>query len=180
MAKSEVQSELPVESTKDLRPSCTHDLPVDAEGRAAIHDSRLVQFTRDTAEELHHQEDEESVRREVLRHDQRQRGVHPAHFQKQDILRDEHDVIGQHQGAEHQREPEIAPAEPKPCKGERGERTADHIADGGQHRDEERVPEELPETHLQPGPAANISADIDRRGNERGRTKQLILRPERT
>ncbi|MNY05525.1 hypothetical protein D3C86_1382480 [compost metagenome] len=89
-------------------------------------------------------------------------------------------MIGQHKRAKHKREPEIAPAEAEAGESEGGKRAADDITDGGEYRDEEGVPEELPEAHLQPRPAANITAEIDRRGNERGRAEQLVLRPEGT
>ncbi len=99
-----------------------HDLPVDPPRPAAVHHRGLVEFARDAAEELHHQEDEERVRRQELRHDQRQDGVDPAEVQEQHVLGNQRDVVGQHERAQHQREPEVPALEVQPREGVGGQR----------------------------------------------------------
>jgi hypothetical protein len=103
--------------------------PVDAPGSAAIHDRCLVDLARNATEELHHQEDEEGVDCEEFRHDERQKGVHPSKVQEEDVLRNKGHVIGQHQRAHHQREPEPLEAKFQPRKSEGGERAGGEVAD---------------------------------------------------
>ncbi len=45
---------------------------------AAVDPGRLVELARDAADELHHEEDEERVGGQELRHDQRQERVRPS------------------------------------------------------------------------------------------------------
>src|SRR5437660_565715 len=59
------------------------DAPIDAKGAATVDLGGLVELARQTAEELHQQEDEEGVDRQELRHHQRQEGVDPAEAEEQ-------------------------------------------------------------------------------------------------
>ena len=66
---------------------------------AAVDARGLVEFARDAADELHHEEDEERVGREQLRHDERQERVDPAELREQHVLRHDDHVDRQHDAA---------------------------------------------------------------------------------
>ena len=73
--------------------------PEDAATAAAVDPGGLVQLARDAADELHHQEHEERVGGQELRHDQRQERVRSSPGAEQDVLRHDHHVDRQHHGA---------------------------------------------------------------------------------
>ena len=118
------------------------DAPVALPVARPVDDRRLFELRRQRAHELHHEEDEERVVREELRHHQRQDGVHPADLEKEDVLRDQLDVDRQHDRAQHQREPQPFELEVEAREGIGGHRAGDEVADHRQRADHERVHEE--------------------------------------
>ena len=150
------------------------------QGAAAVHHRGLVELARDAAEELHHQEDEEGVDRQEFRHDQRQEGVHPAEIEEQHVLRDQRHVVGQHQRAEHQREPEFLAAELQPGEGvgRRASRTA-RLPTTLQQRDDQRVEEERAEADAAARTSRDVGVEADSARASARSCEDLALRPER-
>lgn len=122
-----------------------HDRPVDAQMPAAVDAGGLVQLARQVAHELDHEEDEERLRGQVLAEQQRHIGVDELRLLEHHVLRDEQYVIRQQEGADHQREEDVAVGEADPGEGVGGERAGDQDADDGTARVEEGVLEEGPD-----------------------------------
>jgi hypothetical protein len=151
------------------------DAPVDAPRTRPVDDRGLVEFARDAAEELVEQEDEEGVRGQELRDDQRQDRVDPVEVEEEHVLRDQGHVVGQHERAQHQREPEALERELQPREGIGRKRARHHVADDAQGRDHGRIPEERPEADRQPGPAARIGARREGLRDDRGVAEDLLV-----
>ena len=151
------------------------DAPIDAPGPCPVDDRRLVELARDAAEELVEEEDEEGVDSHKLRHDEGKEGVDPIEVEEEDVLRDQRDVVRQHQRAEHHREPEILQRELKPREGIGRKRARDHVADHAQHRDDRGVPEERPEADRQAAPAAPIGVGSECLGQYRRVAEDLVV-----
>ena len=60
----------------------------------------------------------------------------PVEVEEQHVLRDQRHVVGQHQRAQHQREPEVPARELQPREGVGRQRAGDHVADHRQDRDD--------------------------------------------
>ena len=80
------------------------DADEDVNLAATLYFRGLVHFAGDAADELHDQEDEKSLAEETG-HEQRQVGVDPAQFVEEDVLRNELNLIREHESQDHACEP---------------------------------------------------------------------------
>ncbi len=64
----------------------------------------FVEFGREAAHELDHEEDEERIRGKELADQQRHVGIHQAKLLEHDVLRNDHHVERQEQGGDHHAE----------------------------------------------------------------------------